>query len=336
MQRLLWIGSPFFSASLEECGWQMHAHNFEEVAVFSWADLVRLAGWEPDVLVVADKSRPPFVLGMEDFPCLTVFYCVDSHIHSWYPYYAQGFDICLVSLRDHMPALLNKRLTDRHVWWFPPYARNTDAPDPSRHPQWDCLFVGSTDPRVLPKRARFLEALGRRVPSLHVTKGDYRTQYGLGRVLINQSEGGDLNFRVFEALGCGGCLVTPRVGHGLNELFVDGEQLVMYAPDTPEDAATKIKLLLDDPELTAYIAEKGLHCVNANHRARHRAETFTDRLCDIWMDDPSGMVMARQAAAAEIRERWLRMPYLLLAEKLPFPLLKKAYLEATKGLFGRS
>ena len=70
MQRLLWIGSPFFCQSLRSCGWQDVAlHNFEDARVFCWEELVRLAGFIPDVLVVADKSRPPFVLGMERFPC---------------------------------------------------------------------------------------------------------------------------------------------------------------------------------------------------------------------------------------------------------------------------
>lgn len=85
MRKLFWIGSPFFAQALRDEGWQVHAMDFQQVAVFGWDDLVREAGWEPDVVVVADKSRPPFVLGMESFPCLTVFYCVDSHIHSWYP-----------------------------------------------------------------------------------------------------------------------------------------------------------------------------------------------------------------------------------------------------------
>ena len=55
MQRLLWIGSPFFSDALSSCGWDAVArHNFEHAAVFGWHDLVRIAGFEPDVLVVAD------------------------------------------------------------------------------------------------------------------------------------------------------------------------------------------------------------------------------------------------------------------------------------------
>lgn len=334
MQRLFWIGSPFFCSSLKDCGWQVHFFNFEEVSVFSWKTLVEMAGWEPEVVVVADKSRPPFVLGIEDFPCLTVFYAVDSHIHSWYPHYAQGFDLCLVSLRDHLPLFAGKRLDESALLWSPPFARNEDVPSPEAKPQWDCLFVGSVDPVVTPKRVHFLQELKERVPGLHVTHGNYRQLFGSGRVLINHCEGADLNFRVFEALGCGGCLVTPRIGHGLSELFVDGEHLVTYASEDAIDAAAKINFLLGDRELVNYIAETGMELVNAKHRALHRAHAFTDFLCDVWMNDPQDVVDARRAQAAEIREQWLRVPYLLLAKEINYPLLQQAYLDAAQGKWG--
>lgn len=331
MQRLFWIGSPFFSSSLVECGWQVHVFNFEDVAVYGWQDLVRMAGWEPEVVVVADKSRPPFVLGMEDFPCLTVFYAVDSHIHSWYPYYAQGFDCCLVSLRDHIPLFAGKRLPESVLFWSPPYARDEDLPIGGAAKQWDCLFVGTVNPATTPRRAQFLEDVRRRVPGLHTTRGNYRQLFSSARVLLNHCEGGDLNFRVFEALGCGGCLVTPRIQHGLHELFVDGEHLVMYAPDDAVDAAMKINFLLADAELANYIAQTGMALVDGKHRAVHRAQAFTDFMCDMWMHDPQGMVAARRAKAQEIRQRWLRMPYLLLAGEIQYPLLQRAYLAAAQG-----
>lgn len=296
--------------------------------------MVDMAGWEPEVVVVADKSRPPFVLGMEDFPCLTVFYAVDSHIHSWYPHYAQGFDICLVSLRDHLPLFANKRLHESSLLWSPPFARNEDMPVEGAAPQWDCLFVGSVDPVVTPKRLQFFDELKQSVPGLHVTHGNYRQLFSSGRVLVNHCEGDDLNFRVFEALGCGGCLVTPRIGHGMCELFVDGEHLVMYAPGDAMDAAAKINFLLADKELTNYIAETGMALVNAKHRALHRAQAFTDFMCDVWMNDPQGIVDMRRAQATQIREQWLRVPYLLLAKEMNYPLLQQAYLEAAQGKWG--
>lgn len=335
MQRLLWIGSPFFSSSLRDAGWQDVAiHNFEEPRVYGWDDLVRVAGFVPDVVVVADKSRAPFVLGVEDFPCLTVFYAVDSHIHSWEPLYAQAFDAALVSLGGHVERFAGPFLPPERVWWSPPFAWEEDRPAPEATKEWDCLFVGNVDRETMPRRAAFLDKVGRGLPGLHVTRGDYRALFPHGRVLLNQCEHGDLNFRVFEAMGCGGCLVTPRVGHGMEKLFVDGEHLVGYAPDDAGDALYRIRFLLERPDLIRYIGETALAEVNDKHRAHHRAQAFTDRLCDLWMQGAEELVAARRARAEAVRGEFLRVPYLLWAQEVPQEELKEAYLAAAKGQFG--
>lgn len=187
-----------------------------------------------------------------------------------------------------------------------------------------------------PRRAAFLQNLARRLPGLHVQCGSYRALFPQGRILLNHCEHGDLNFRVFEAMGCGGCLLTPRVGHGLAGLFVDGEHLVGYAPDDVGDALFRIELLLKNPELTDYIGKTALAAINAGHRAQHRAQTLTDHLCDLWMQDATALIAARQARAEAIREQCLKMPYLLWAEELTEPTIRQAYLAAARGNFGLS
>lgn len=323
MKRLFWIGSPFFSAALPRHGWEVCSVDFQHLAVYRWEDIVRMAGWEPDVVVVADKSRPPFVVGMEDFPCLTVFYCVDSHIHSWYPYYAQGFDVCLMSLRDHIPQMLSKNLPPERILWTPAFAKDTDLPE-TPAPKWDVLFVGNVDPVRTPVRHTFLAALQERVPGLAIKQGDYRALYPQGRILLNFCERGDLNFRVFETLGCGGCLVTPRIGHGLTELFTEGESLALYSPDDLDGLVRLLEELLGEPEYRARMAKQGLATINAGHRAEHRAANFTDAIRNI----PPAIINTRRARAALIHTLWLRPIYLLFAEQLEQPELRQAYLEA--------
>lgn len=330
MRRIFWLGSPFFSASLAGRGWQISTHTFNEARIFTWEDIVRLADGIPDVLVVADKSHPPFVLGMEDFPCLTIFYAVDSHIHSWQPHYAQGFDIVMVSLHDHVPLFYNARLPQSHVWWSPPYARDDDAPRPDISPQWDCLFVGTHNPDILPRRARFLTELATHIPDLHTTRGDYRTLFAQGKILLNQCEHDDCNFRIFEALGCGGCLVSPRIGHALTDMFIDGEHLTLYTPHDAKDAAEKIRILVHDPAQRARLATAGLAAVDRGHRAHHRARTFIERVEQLWPHAHDG-IRARQAAAHDIRRHYLRVPYLLWAKETPQQELQQAYLTAAQG-----
>lgn len=328
MKRLFWIGSPFFSRALSNQGFEVRSVDFQEMVVYGWDDIVRLAGFEPDVLVVADKSRPPFVVGVESFPCTTVFYCVDSHIHSWYPYYAQAFDVCLMSLRDHIPQMLGRRLTQEQVWWTPAFAKDEDQPRPFA-PLWDVLFVGTVDPARTPRRHAFLDALRERVPGLAVRTGDYRALYPQGRVLLNYCEHGDLNFRVFEALGCGGCLVTPRVGHGLLDLFPEGESIATYPPDDLEALVDLLEGLLHAPDRCAAMRKAGLASIDAGHRAMHRAASFAEALRAL----PDDMMTRRRATARDIHQNWLKVVYLLFAEQLRHPYLREAYLSAAKGTF---
>lgn len=343
MRRLFWIGSPFFWRSLKETGWDEVAFcNFEEPRVLGWRDVVRQAGFEPDVVVVADKSRPPFVLGVEDFPCITVFYSVDSHIHSWQPWYAQAFDACLVSLRDHLPRFAGDFLPAERIWWSPAFAWSEDRPDETAVRSWDALFVGTVSDNT-PLRAAFLRELGEKFPALHVTRGAYRSLYPQAQVVLNQCEHGDLNFRVFEALGCGSCLLTPRIGHGLAELFVEGEELVCYTPHDAADAAACLRKLLAAPDHMNELRRAGLAAVDARHRAIHRARAFTERLRALSEEAWRGLVERRRRRAAAIRQQALRLPCLLWAEDLgassdpAVRALRAAYLaEARTGYTGQT
>lgn len=351
MPRLLWIGSPFFSDALTSCGWDaVVLHNFESLSLYGWRDLVRVAGFEPDVLVVADKSRPPFVLGMENFPCLTFFYSVDSHIHSWQPFYAKAFDGCLVSLRDHLPRFSGGRLMPERVWWSPAFAAAADLPEPEAVKEQDCVFVGSVNGN-LPRRTAFLRELGGLFPGLCVTSGAYRQIYARARVVLNHCEHGDLNFRVFEALGCGCCLVTPRIGHGLTELFTEGEHMLCYTPEAPCACATTdapdacdganaaasaaealacVRHLLAHPQEARRMRTSALASIDAGHRAQHRALAFTRHAFGLLADKES-IVSARRAGAGALRNTCLRFLYLHWAEETLDNSVREAYLAAARG-----
>ncbi len=333
MHKILWIGSPFFQAALPACGWHVHFCNFEEVTTFTWECLVEKAGFEPDVLVMADKSRPPFLLGVEDFPCFTVFYAVDTHIHSWYPYYAQVFDACLVSLKDHIPHFHNKTLPPQHILWSPPFARDTDAPRLDISPLWDCLFVGTIHAQNTPQRKAFLEEVQQQLPQLHCTRGNYAELFPQGRIILNQCEHEDLNFRVFEALGCGACLLTPRIGHGLTELFSERKELFCYNSHDVKEVVSVIRSLLEQDDLRKNVAAQGLATIDNGHRARHRALAFTKFLEGFSPQYKQKCVQQRRTHAHALRETYLKPLFLLLAEAIEDEHLRKTYLLASRGIF---
>ena len=151
--------------------------------------------------------------------------------------------------------------------------------------------------------------------------------------MLNQCEHGDLNFRVFEAMGMGGALVTPRVGHGLEELFTDGVELALYAAGDADDACGRIRALLADPDRRKDMEKAALAAIDREHRAGHRAAAFTRHVMALCGEDPGAVIGQRRAQAAERRERCLKLPYLLWAKELPEEGMRSAYLAAATGRF---
>lgn len=323
-----WFGREYFAGGLERHDWRVKMFSYHEPRLFDWEEIVDLCGQAPDVIVLGDRSHPPPFLGLEQYPCLTAFYSVDSHIHSWHPLYAQAFDACLVSLRDHIPLFRAGLLGAEHILWSPAFALDAyeqPAP-PSGEPEWGLLFVGTVDADVTPGRKAFLDKLGRLLPELTVLQGAFPALYPRARAALNEAERGDLNFRVFEALALGACLLTPKVGHGLLEMFEEGVDLAVYAPGDAADAADKARKLLADAELRQAMGKSGQAKVDAGHRARHRAQAASLFLAERLR---AGNARRLEAAGA-IRARALRPLYLHWAESCPNPEFFFRYRESLK------
>lgn len=333
---LVWLGPPFFSSQLPPLGWELIQSPHEIGRIRAWEDIISLTGGRtPAAVVVADASLPPHVIGVENYPCPTVFYAVDSHIHSWYPHYAQAFDVCLVSLRDHIPLFIEGRLPPERVWWSPAYARTVDRPPtPEKMPakEWPLLFVGTVDQERSPERFAFMRELREKVPGLHLTTGYFGTLYPKAELVLNEASKGDLNFRVFEALGCGACLLTPHVGHGLDELFSDGRDLFFYPPGDAAAVAELATRLLEAPDLCRAVAKSGLMRVDAAHRSSHRARSFSERLLTLLRERGKPMLDERLGSAQAIHKRYLKLMYLLHADTTDLPAMRQAYLDAARSI----
>lgn len=327
---IAWVGGIFFMEHMQAQGLRPIRIPLTRPEALTWEDIVARCGCEPDAVVYTDRSLPPPLLGVERFPCLTAFYCIDSHIHGWYPAYAGAFDLCAVSLRDHVERFAHE-LSPRRAIWLPPYAEDYYQPR-AADKDFDLLFVGTVNPETTPQRCDFLNRLGARFPGLAIRQGDFRELMPRAKVVLNIAERGDLNFRVFEALGCGSCLLTPGLAHGQDELFNDGEHLVAYQGDDELDCAAKVRELLADGARREALARAGLDRVNAAHRTGHRAAAFAALLRQGFDDE---LPLRRLVAPDSVRKAALRLLWLHWAENCGEPALAARYLREAQVLGAR-
>lgn len=340
LQKIIWIGSSYFASDLCKFEWEeVYIETFaENQHIYTWNTLIEKAGFEPDIVIVGDRSMTPFLIGIESFPCLTVFYCIDSHIHEYHFFYAQCFDICLLSLYDHIPKMQNRYLQNDQIWWFPAYAPNIEE-YPALLPQaesvefcWDCLFVGNL---ATPDRISFLNELKEYIPNLHVTTGNYKLLFAQGRILINEAIRGDLNFRVFEALGSGSCLVTPYIENNMLALFEDGVHLYTYPSGNAKEAANIIQGLLDNPHKQEQMRQDALSAINNKHRQVDRAREFSSRIRHYYANGGYERMLKRRKDANFILRNWMKMPYLFFAKKNGNGGLSDYYYAAAIGKYNK-
>lgn len=332
MQKICWIGNDYFGTALRACGVELLRH----IAVYpgrilSWRDICAEVGFAPDMVIVADSGRAPFVLGVEDFPCLTIFYSISPHACSWHGPYAQAFDACVVAQEGYSSRFVGPFLDDRHIWWLPPFARSLTADaDGPREP--GCIFIA--DDQKSPQRDIFLQSMEKRSPQFAIKRGkpgELMASHSM--VLHVGADRQGLDFRIFEVLAAGTCLLMPRVGHGLEKLFVDGEHLVGFAPNDAGDAAYRLHFLLENPDIIRYIARTGQEEVASKHLAEHRVWELMDRIYELAAEDIESLVAQRRRQAPLIRKQSLAVPYLLCARELADQ-TSRAYEMAANGAFG--
>lgn len=233
-------------------------------------------GFVPERIVYFDDSGVPWLTGLEASSIRKVFYSIDTHHHhGWHELFATLFDGVLVAQKKFVELFSPPR------WWFPPWAPLSIGPSDTR--PIDVCFRGNLDPKLHPRRAAFFERLGRLVPG-NFAGGDYTEAYPRSKIVVNQAVNEDLNFRVFEAMMCGALLVTPSTATGLLDLFVSGEELLVYPDDDASAAAALVTEMLADDARRERIAAAGRRKVLAAHTKEVRAaelesilESLTER-----------------------------------------------------------
>ncbi len=233
-------------------------------------------GFTPDRIVVLDDSSTPCFTGLEESSIPSVFLSVDTHHHyRWHRSYAELFDLVLVAQRSFIEV---GHFAHPAVEWFPLWAPR--VPEPAAARDLDAVFRGNLDAKLHPRRAEFFKRFCELVPC-DVKGGDWASAFSRAKIVVNQAVGNDLNFRNFEALISGALLVTPRLWNGLDLLFEDRVELVMYEPDSPESAAELTRYYLEHEAEREEIAKRGFEKALSEHTPAARAETLEAHLLSL-------------------------------------------------------
>jgi hypothetical protein len=216
------------------------------------------------VVVYADASGMNFPLNLDAFDCPKALVVGDTH-HLKSPVrqmieYARDarFDfVASICNRHHLRWFSEAGFT--RVAWFPSLAiRHVPRPFRStRKPQVG--FVGQSGGRHV-RRARLIALLSSAKLPLAAGTGSRDVTadiYAESVASFNASLNGDLNFRVFEVLSAGGCLLTDRLAPeaGLELLLEEDAHYLAY--DTPEELVEKARYLLRRPDHALKIARAG-------------------------------------------------------------------------------
>jgi len=264
------LGNHFFS-ELNELYELRHATQStvaKKIGIFGDINnYFSLIDFHPELFFFTDESLPLLLSGLERVDIPLVGYLIDSHLHNhWHKYFVNIFDHCFVAQKNHYQEFNMER---SRCSWLPLFARDhyLDIPRDT-----DVCFVGTLDAGRNPERVVFIESFQQYQP-LMVVQGAFQKIFNTSRIILNQSVRDDINFRVFEAMSCGGMLLTDSVGNGLDEMFKDGTHLVVYEKGNVMDAVQKATYYLEHEQECQSIAMAGYLETVRNHSSHMRLRT---------------------------------------------------------------
>lgn len=119
-------------------------------------------------------------------------------------------------------------------------------------------------------------ALGSSFVCKRIPPEENKKFYNSGTVAFQCARWDEITRRIFEAGGCKLAVVTNRLSTstGIYDLFVDGRDILYY--DNVNDAAEKIRYLLNNEYMRNALAENIYKKINQHHRAETRAKQIID------------------------------------------------------------
>jgi len=259
--------APFFTARGDQVLSLSPPQGVHDIAA-----LLDERGFTPDLLLHTEVlGRKVILRGVEDLPCPTAFWSVDTHMNShWQAHYGALFDAVFTSQQHLTGEFL--RGGGHEASWLPWFGSSRPM-RPFAQRGTPVGFVGRLG-AGRPVRGHFVRLLQSRFAARHaadLSAADMQAFYDDTCLAPNEALFGEVNFRVFETAASGALCLTPRVP-GMDALFRHGLETVCY--ETGEDLAERLGYFLDHLDQAEAIARAGHAAIAARHLPSHRGLTL--------------------------------------------------------------
>lgn len=217
----------------------------------------------PDGIVILQNYELGWIPDLSQVKKPKLFWSIDSHrVLGEHIDFAQrnNIDKTLCAVYGH-----NEKF--RGGVWFP-NAYPVDLIYPCASKKYDVGFCG----RILPQRVRQLQQVQKEV-DIHIDEwvlGDSMVA-AISSYLLhwNFNYSNDINYRTFETMGCGTCLITNRTP-GIEKLFTSGKNILLYS--TASECILLIKTILKIRSSIESISLAGMEEVRNFHTYDNRAK----------------------------------------------------------------
>lgn len=256
----------------------INPHNIETDFVPDFAKLKEAIPSHilPDIYIWVESVHGYYPKNIDALGCPTVCYLIDSHLNlDTHLVWAKDFDYVFIAQKEYIPNFKEAVKHDR-VYWLPLGADPEVHSPKTKDKLFEVGFVGSISSEVHRRRADLLNKINSEVPVSYKRCFDEEMSlhFSQSKIVFNNAIKNDLNMRVFEAMSIGSLLLTDMtVGNGQAEMFVDGEDYVVY---NDENIVEKVKYYLTHEEEREKIAKRGREIILRAHTYLHRVDELLD------------------------------------------------------------
>jgi hypothetical protein len=232
-------------------------------------------GFSPDLVLQQELLGPRVLLnGLERLDAVRAFWAIDPHLNAfWQAAYARRFDVLFTTQRCWSAELESCGAGPaHHLPWYAPQKPFT----PFAERVHDAAFIGRLGPS---RQARaWLVALMRRVlPRGFELRDDLSFEAMLDftcatRLIPNESITSEVNFRLFEAAGCGAVVLAQDLGPEQAELFEPGREIMVCADSL--ELVDNVRLLTSRPRLAEAMGRAAWERARRDHQPANRARAI--------------------------------------------------------------